>query len=489
MRVFYLSLAVLLLASLAQAFLALYGFGLAEDSYVHAEIARIISNDMFYPVSYEPLAPVALTYPPLFHYLSLIPLFFSGSFVFAVNFMGYLAVLAFPAAMFLLGSLFGYRVASFSAIFSVIIAGFAHVYFFGEFPQVLAMVLLPLFIYFYAKKKYYVSGSFLGLAFLSHVFVGPFAYAVAAFLLAISFVKRNFVAFKLLVTTLPVSFLWLHRYLLIVQNALLGRWHNTVNYGVYPGFVGLAMLSEYAMKLNPVLLIFSFIGIFLVFKTIIAKRLSAPSHYIAVAFLFLTTLGFTVYHFPPFQLKMLDLLTIPVVICAAIAADKVLSLVHSNRALLFTMYAVVTLFVSVSFVLGPFNVMSSYKESKQYHLPNEFKNASAFLKDYDANMSRIIVVDDYRRYGKSELIASRLSGKLPVEATISDLEYYTPDYRQRLSDRKKIIEFFNSATPALNDTTTVTGLLEKHGIRYVFAKTCRLGKAVFENNVVRICQV
>src|SRR3989338_7635312 len=107
MRASHLSLAILSLALLAQVFLVIYGFGFAEDSYVHAEIVRLISNDPLHPVSYEPFAPILLTYPPLFHYLSLPVYFFVNDFVFAVNVTGYIAVLALPIAMFLLGSLFG----------------------------------------------------------------------------------------------------------------------------------------------------------------------------------------------------------------------------------------------------------------------------------------------------------------------------------------------------------------------------------------------
>ena len=79
MRAPHLSLAILSIALLAQAFLVIYGFGFAEDSYVHAEIVRLISNDLLHPVSYEPFAPILLTYPLLFHYLALLVYFFGAN--------------------------------------------------------------------------------------------------------------------------------------------------------------------------------------------------------------------------------------------------------------------------------------------------------------------------------------------------------------------------------------------------------------------------
>ncbi|MBI2580903.1 hypothetical protein HYV85_03780 [Candidatus Woesearchaeota archaeon] len=493
MKLAHFVILALFLALLLQLFVVVYGFGFAEDAYIHAEIVKVVANNFFHPTSYEPLASVKLTYPPFFHYLSMIPFLFVHDFVLAVNIMGSLAALAFPLVMFLAGSVFGSRVAAFSALFSVIIATFAHVSFFGEFPEVLAMDLLPLFFYFYMRKRYYVSGISLGLTFLSHSFVGPFAYFTAAFLLAIDFVKKNFSAFKLLLPAAFLSFLWLPQYLLIVVNAAFGRWHNTINYSAYPGFVPLAILSEYVNKLNQPLLLLSLIGIFLsfkeVFKAVIEKRFSTPSPYLALAFLFLTTSAFTIYHFPPFQLKMLDLFTIPVVLGAAVAVDRALLILPLHKhSFLAAASVVLAVFVVISFIFGPFKAMSDYKEGKQYHLPGEVRQASDFLKDYDSGESRLVVVDEYRKYGKSELIVSRLSGKLPLEAAISDLEHYSPEYQQRLADRQKVIEAFKSEGTS-TAFTDVMRLLQKHGVRYVFARNCVLGKIVFENALVRVCQI
>ncbi len=486
---------ILAVALALQVFVSIYGFGFSEDAYVHAEIARVVANNPIYPASYEPLAPVQFTYPPLFHYFSLVPYFFTHDFLLAVNIVGYSAVVIFPLAMFFVGSLFGLRVAAFSALFSVIISSFARVYFFGEFPQVLATVLLSFSFYFYVKRRYYVSGTFLGLVSLSHAFIGPFSYVMALFLLAIDFVKKNFSAFKLLVPAVALSSFWLLRYSLIVLNAFHSEWNNVVNYSAYPGVISLAIFSEYLINaVNPVLLLLSFVGMFFVIKAILAKGFSAPKHYFGLLFLFLTTFSFTIYHFPPFQLKMLDLLTIPVVLGAAIAVDRSLSLVlNQKRSFLIAAAVLFALFIAASFMLGPIRTINDYKAQK-FHIPEEVKQAALFLEGYDKNLSRIIVVDEYRRYGKSELIVSRLSGKLPLDAVISDLESYSPEYQQRLSDRQKIISFFNSdsansGNAKMEAAASTAALLQKYGIRYVFARNCVLGEAIFRDAAVSVCQV
>jgi hypothetical protein len=452
---------ILVLIIILQIAIGIYGMRTLEDLPIHLEIARAIGRHPLNPTNYEPLAPVTLTYPPLLHYFSLFLSLSGISLELSLRLAGVLLFALFPFAMYLLGGCFSKRVGILAAAFSIVTINYAYVYILGELPQCLGMDLFVLFLWAALKKRQIIAGVFLGLSLLSHPFLGPFTLLFAFLILAI---RRTWNSAVQIFIGLFIVLPWVHKYILIVQNALSNSWNNTFNYTLYPGWITLAIAGDYFIRLNPLLILLAFAGFVLLFKE---KKLKEEK--LILIILFALTFFFTIYHYTPFQLKMLDILTIPTVLCGAYFVDKLYRFFPYK----YLVTTIVCVFVLVS-IIGPLERCYVYSHPP-FELPEGYREAAVFLQHYDKNKSFIVVYDEPRVLFKTELVIAEISNKTPMDAIISDLERYGPEYQQRLADRKKIIQGNES-------------LLRIWNVKYVFSKNCTQTE-IFRNDHVAICKV
>lgn len=535
---------------IALAIIVLYAFGAAiysnsqftvEDSAIHAEIANLLKNKG-YAADYLPAANIQLTYPPLFHAVSLILAgIFSSGALWGVKTAGAIAVALFPAAIYLLASAIDRKAALFSALSAAVSTNLAIIYILAEFPEILAFDFYAVFLYFYVKKRSAASGIFLGLTALTHPFMGFLAFFSAA---VICIAERSKDAAKTLAIGAAIASVWGAQYLSIVSHILSNSWNNAMWYGNAPGFISLEGAISTILRLN-ILIAFLFAAGFAYFLYVYRKDFSIPYFIgnlpqfgrplgrpqfpsrqnrapIVLIILASVTLFFVIYHYTPAQYKFLDVFTIWLALFSGIAMSKILELSqknrHSGRFRLFRIFkCAYVLFAALLVISAAFPILKINEYRRFSSISENFIGAAEWLKAHDPEQSRIILIENSGKRFKatmnfqSELIFSQISDKIPLDGTISDLEEYTAEYKKQLDEREMLIAALggdskasgiaeaqnaasdtdaNAAIKAANSETKA--LLQKYGVKYIIAAQgkCPLEfESIYGKNGVEICEV
>lgn len=444
-----------------------------EDAAIHSEIAGVIKGD-FYPETYGPVANVQFTYPPLFYYLALVFSFFGLSVLDSVKMAGALSFAFFPAALYFLGSLFGKRAGLFSAMAALLSSNIFMVLIFSEYPEILSFGLFAMFVYFYFRGKYSLSGIFLGLTALTHPFTAFFAAISAIFLFIF---KRDKNTAKTISVGLLISLFWLPKYIGIFSHFLSGAWNNLRWYGPN-GFIGLRALIDTVFRLNPIVVLLSLVGIAWLLSR--RKEIKAEGKIKFFLFLYLFPLIFIIYHYSPAQYKFLDIFAIPVSLFFGIGADYFFARSKSMRHRSFVPFIALLALIASLFI--PVLKINEYQAGFSA-ISSEVAGAAEWLGEYDATRSRIVLALNSSKAFKespifeSELVFSQISDKIPLDGTISDLEAYTPEYEKQLEDRENIIKG-NFA------------LLPKYDVKYFISGEgiCPFER-IYSKNGVEICRV
>lgn len=440
-----------------------------EDAAIHSEIAGVLKNN-FYPNTYEPVANVPFTYTPLFHYIAVAFTFLGLETLDAVKLLGALSFAFFPLAMYFLGSLFGRRAGIFSALSAVITTNIFMVLIFSEYPEILSFDILAMFLYFYFRKRYSLAGIFLGATMLTH-FTGAFAAASAAMLFIL---RKDRHTLKTISIGFLISLFWLPKYLAVLSHFLEGTWNNVRWYSAN-GFISFESLANIVWRLNPFIVAISIVGI------IALKKMNPENEGRKKFFIFLYFLPFifTIYHYSPAQYKFLDMLTIPAGIFFGIGCDYALGkLKGTNPRIPATLLMSVVLLASIPFPL----LKISELQGRYSVITPDVADAAAWLKAYDSKPVRILLAlnssaaDKETLVFESELVFSQMSDKIPLDASISDIEAYTPEYKMQLEDRERMINGNWS-------------LLENYEVKYVISARgkCPLNR-IYESGKIEICR-
>lgn len=439
-----------------------------EDAAIHAEIINPVIKMQIYPLNYSPIADVSLTYPPLFHYIASVFTFFGIDAITSARILGLLAFMLFPIAMYCLGSLFGKRVGLIAAVLSALVSNFTVLIIFSAFPQILAMSFLCFAIYFFFKNHKITAGILFGLTLLTHAFLGMLAAIVFALLLFNELRENKKEAKKTLVYTgfigLVIASPWLYQYSQIVFHAINGSWNNTAYYELNSGFLTYNTMVEYLSRINVFILLFSLAGLYY-----FVKEMKKDSKKEFFSVFYLMCAAFTLYHFTPTQLKFLDMLTVPLIIAAASGIEKMLEWLKKTKPIVNHAGIVIFVILFVVSFFGPYLITQKYQKLSTAITPLEQK-AAEFLKNYDSAQVRIS--GDVT----SEVLFALLSGKIPLDGRISDLEEYTDSYRQQLADKKTLQE--------RNGKDKF--ILEKYKIKYYISKTCSFNVIYAEG--LKICE-
>ncbi len=440
-----------------------------EDAAIHAELITPVIKTQVYPLSYSPIADVSLTYPILFHYIASIFTGFGIDAMTSARILGLLAFMLFPIALYCLGSLFGRRIGLIAAVLSVLVSNFTVLILFSAFPQMLAMSFLCFAIYFFFKNHKINSGIFFGLTLLTHSFLGMISVIVFALLMFRESRENKKEAKKTLSYTgiagLIVSAPWLYQYSWIIVHAIRGSWNNTAYYELNSGFLAYTAFIEYAGRLNIFILLFSLAGLWFFIKEM---KKDSKKEFFAV--LYVLCAAFTLYHFTPTQLKFLDTLTIPLLVAGAYGIEQLLKFKEKTKKTVNVAVTVILIILLLVSLPAPYLITEKYQKLSLAITPEEQK-AAEFLKKYDSEHARI------SGEVTSEALFAALSGKIPLDAKISDLEEYTPKYKQQLKNKKTLQEMNGKNAE----------ILQKYKIKYYVSKICDFN--VIYNDRIRICEV
>jgi hypothetical protein len=417
--------------------LSIFTVQYSEDVCIHAVLVEQVKLSPLSPDYYQPL-DIRFTYPPLFHYLAYSITLFNVDILTATRIAGVLALSVFSAGCYLLAEKRKKRSGIYAGVFSLASGAVWQVFLFGEFPQLLATGLLASGLAF--SKKPYLSGFFFGLTSLSHPLIGLIGLLFAFFL---AFRDRKP---AILATCIPLFAMWSGRYLLIAQNALAGSWGNSAGAS---GFISPAILALSLLLLSPALVILAAYHAYILLRRNVSGILDP------LLILLTATFILSVFQVAPLQRKMFDLLALPVIVLAAGEIHRV----RKHRMVIWTLIAV--------FAVLPLHQIHMHTR-EPYVTPEGLVQAALFLKNYD-DKGFIVVAEERRWYGKSELIASQLAGKTPMDLSISMLEKPTPAYLSQLEYRKKMIEGY------VPDTSV-----------YIVSKYCS-HNVIYENGQFRVC--
>jgi len=417
-----------------------YPVSITYDPAMHGEIVNIILHQG-YPNTWEPYANNEFTYTPLFHYLSLVPHFLGLSVIDSVMAAGIILWALLPLCAYLLGSFYGRKIALLSAAVSAFLPFLSNIFILGEFPQLLAMELLILEIYFLKKGKLLESGVITGLVILSHPFVWIISVlAYLYFLIPSSIKNRKNIPYILV--PLAVSLPWLPKYLQILMNVLSGEWKNVVFNLEQPNFWFWSMesLAKYLFDLNyftPVIIILSFMGL-----------VKTRDRFMQV--FFISCFIFSVYHIPYTQLKVFDLLTIPSIFLASIGIKELSDYFKKYGFVVLSAFVI----LMFSFQAYHFNYADRFWFNSEISPEPPLYQASIWLGGYDKNPERIYV-------DSAPAWVGMLSNKIPLEPQISYLERFSRDYLDQLELRKRIRERLESG----EDLGNLAG-----GVKYVITR-------------------
>ncbi|MFH0890232.1 MAG: hypothetical protein V1836_03790 [Candidatus Aenigmatarchaeota archaeon] len=444
---------VLFLYLLVSGFKIISPLPLTYDPALHAEIATYLIPLSLFPITWSPLADVGYTYPPLFHWAAFL---FSTSGIATykiVMLMGLLLYALFPVSFYLYGSAFGRIEAMLFSFFGAVQASLMEVFAAGEYPQLLSMNLAVIALYFLAKKDLPKAGLFAGFVVLSHSFTSIYLAVILAAYFLISRLTNEKIksssAAAFFLIFIAISSLWAPRYVQIAENAANSSWENTIWYHK-AGFIGLEQVNNIFLSVMPgarmgaIFLILSLIGVFYAYKRKFYFQL----------FVFAFTVLFTVFHIPGTQYKFSDMLAIAV---PPIASFGVLYfMAKTNKTKPYAKIIIAGFFVAMLLAHPYVNAVNMRNCCVSKDMPNsdEIKSAE-WLNANDAVHSVIVMDSD------AEAWFALIAGKIPLNPRVSELESFTPAYRQKIADRRTIINLFENST----------ALLEKWNVDYIVTDT------------------
>jgi len=419
---------------------------LTYDPAMHASIATHVIPENIIPSTWEPLADVSYTYPPLFHWIayafwSKVSFSLSGIGAYqVVLLMGLFLYALFPVSCYIFGSAFGKKEAILFSFFGAVQASLMEVFAAGEYPQLLSMALLPIFFYFFVKKEFPKAGLIAGLILLTHVFTALYLVSFVILYLLISRVtKYENIKLKdltiLFLVFAIVSVIWIPKYIQITDNAINHRWENTQWY-YSAGFMGLEKFNDMFLSMYPG----SRMGIIILFLSLVGMGYSYKRNPLLV-YLFAFTALFTIFHIPGTQYKFPDMLAIaipPIASMGVLRLSKKISKLRSlSKVLLIG-------FFSLFLIINPYTNSLNLKNCcVSEDIPDDTEiRAAEQLKSEP--VSRILVDERYEAW------FSLIAGKYPMDPRVSDLEVFTDNYKQMITDREKIIDKINNAEDPSN---------------------------------------
>ncbi len=446
------------------------------DPALHAEIAGPIISSQAYPTTWEPLAKNPYTYPPLFHWVSFL-ISQSGLEIFrVVIFLGIFLYAIFPISTYIFVSAVDKKFALLSAVSAALISNWIEVFAAGEYPQMLAMNLSLLFLYFLFKKKFLPAGIVLGLTFLSHPFVPIFltGFLLIQFFINLKNSSKNrkdvLINFsKLAFTALIFSSLWIPKYFEIVDNAISQRWENVQHYQ-QAGFIGFESVRSIFFDAN----VHTRFGLAFSLLSFLGLLILLWKKEFFITSLFLFTLLFTVFHIPGTQLKFLDMLSIPIPALTAVGIFNIGKILRSiNPAILIIFLFLVFMF----YIPNPYTKNFSVQNCcKQHTFSVETIEAANWLRNNDENYSRIVFVSKV----EDEIWFSVVSKKLALDPHITALEALTEDAKQQVEDRAKVVQ-------GMRQNENVDEVLEKYSVKYIVSKENLANYSqIFSNKEIRI---
>lgn len=413
---------------------------LTPDAAMHAEIVELV-RQQGYPRTWEPYAKTSFTYPPLFHWLAAtLPL----DAIDAVRALGLVVWLLFPIAMYFLVATYSRRAAPVAAAFISLVPSFSTIFIYGEFPQLLAMLLLVLQWMFLRRGKLLAASVFAGLVVLSHPFVALAAAALQAFFVVQkvraqhrgNYAARN-ALLSLFVIPLVAS-LWMPAYAQIARNALAGEWENAAYNAMQPvfGFWSFGQIAGFLFGmsgLTVLIMLLALAGFFAVRDRVLRG-------------FFAVCAAFTVFHLPFTQLKILDLLALPAVALAALGLVRL----GGKRWKLAAGIAIVAL---LAVQVEHFGRARADWFNPEIAPGAELIDAAGWLGEFDRRGVRIYAHE-------ASAWAGVLAGKLPLDPDVSFIEAFSDDYKNQLAAQEEIRLRLEAGEDARE-------LLEKHDIRYL----------------------
>jgi len=421
---------------------------LTYDPALHGEVAAYVMPANFIPQTWEPLADVAYTYPPLFHWAAFL-LSASGFETYKiVVFMGLFLYALFPISFYIYGRAFGEKEAVLFSFFGAVQASLIEVFAAGEYPQLLSMNLLVIVLYFLAKRNYMNAGIFSGLTVLSHTFTALYTAAliVIYYLLDRKKIRTNDMLI-FAVCALAISAVWLPNYLKIADNAASSRWENTIWY-YKAGFIGFDKVNDIFFSIMPG----SRVGMITFLFSLIGAAYAYRKKYHLPLCIFLFTIIFTVFHIPSTQYKFYDMLAVAVPPIATFGIIWTADKLKKSRIVA----PLLACFLAVFLVINPYvNAANLRNCCVSKDIPNEAQvKLAEWLKNNDTSHGMLLADGDY------EIWFALIAGKRPMNPRISELEVFTDNYRRLLSDRKNTIN-------AIGKDHDPTETLLKWGVEYV----------------------
>src|SRR3989344_4834157 len=208
---------------------------ITPDAAMHAEIVESIGHQGFL-TTWEPYTSNSYTYPPLFHYIAFVlPL----EPIDAVRALGIVLWLVMPIAMYFLVATYDTvqrerrkRAALVAAFLVGLVPVFSNVFIYGEFPQLMSMILILVEWYLLRREKLTAAGAMVGLIALTHVFFVLVAGALYVYYLWL----HRTVKVRHVVMPALVALPWSWAYIQIVKSVLAGTWENTRYNATQPVF-------------------------------------------------------------------------------------------------------------------------------------------------------------------------------------------------------------------------------------------------------------
>lgn len=405
---------------------------LTYDPALHAEIAGYVIPEAAIPDTWKPLADVAYTYPPLFHWLAFLFSLTGVETYRVVVLMGLFLYALFPVAFYLYGLAFGKKEAVMFSFFGAIQASLVEVFAAGEYPQLLSMNLLLIALYFLSKKSYGPAAIFSGLVALSHTFTALYMAALVAIYYLSGGRKANTrINTRHILTFLPifliVSSAWVPKYIQITDNAINHRWENTIWY------YGAGLID--AEKINGIffsLLPGSRIGL-IMFLLSAAGLAYAYRRKACQSWIFLFTTAFVLFHIPGTQYKFLDMLAIAV---PPVAASGVTWIIKKTGGMQSLAKILLAAFLSAFLLVNPYaNATNLRNCCVSDDVPSGEKiKLAEWLKTIDGAPS-ILIAD-----GKYEAWFAVIAEKYPMNPRVSELEVFTNRYREMITDRQTLLD-------------------------------------------------
>lgn len=435
---------------------------ITPDAAMHAEIVEIIKTQGFVR-TWEPYAPNEFTYPPLFHYLAFGLTLFGLSAIDAVRALGIVVWLMFPVATYLLVGTYNKCVVGeceagghgehgagvhcgwgpvVAAMLIAVVPSFSNIFIYGEFPQLLAMLLF-VWQWYALRKGRYVTGAVLcGLTFLTHVFVPLVSILLLLYYFPRMVRRCRICSLKYPLIVFIVALPWVPRYIIIIQNALLGAWENAQYNAVQPvfGFWPAETIIDWLFGVHGLTVFMVPLALLGFFRV--------KDRWLRLFFAF--GLVFTVFHIPFTQLKIYDLFVLPVIVLASAGIVEVVGRVgvrlnemdrfgvERRKGGVGVMGAVAV--VALVVVMGVLQVQHFQNAWVNWFNPEiaptpELADAAQWLGEHDKRAVRIYA-------HQASAWAGVLSGKLPLNPDINYVEAFSEEYKKQLYWQQKMRKLF-----------------------------------------------